>query len=213
MRRAGLLVIVTLLLFSSCRSASDEFTVVLCRVYDERTDAGYELHLLIHNRRSSSDAILVIRGETIVEGRSAAELAQSLSDEELGRVFGELLGIEIDYTAAVDNKDAYALFTILDSLEAFDLTEENEYVDLYGVRWATLYRNARLLASDQVIDKILVVTGDIPDRKVRDFLQGIGDRDSDEPMLIEYRIDMYNRPLYNGMYGRELIQDTMRRLR
>ncbi len=199
-------------MLSSCRIGSADFITTLIIIHDERTETGYELHVLLYHKKSEKSAIIEIPGNTIIKGLSAEEHSRTTDDEDLKDLIETLLGIRVEYVVAADSKDAFALFTILDSLEAFDLNQENGYVGLYSSRWATLYTNAKLLASDQVIDKIFMITEDIPDRKVKDFLLSLGKNEDNDPNLIEYQIDMYDRPLYNGMYGQELINDVMRRL-
>ncbi len=207
------MILVLLPLFLSCSiGTGGEIKVTLCIISDERTDSGYELHLLLYHTKSEKSAIIKIPGPTVINGVTAEEHGRTTDVQVLEEILEDLLELDIDYVVSADIKEAFALFTILDSLEAFDLNQENGYVGLYDSRWATLYRNAKLLASDQVIEKILILTEDIPDRKVKDFLLSLGDKDDNEPNLIEYQIDMYDRPLYNGMYGKELINDILRRL-
>lgn len=196
----------------SCTKPLSNTTVeALCIVDDDRLDIGYELHVVFFRKDTGRSMILQISGDTIIDGRSVADLAVGLSKSEMKNRIEELLDIHVDYVMLVDSAIARSLFTILDSLEAFDVGNENEYVDVYITRWRTFYKNAKLLASDQVIDKVLDVThGSVPDRLVRQFLDSIGESaDEKAPFVVTYPIDMYRRPLYDGMYGKELVRDIV----
>ena len=202
------------LCLSCTQSLSNTAIKALCIVDDDRLDLGYELHLVFFRKDTGRSMILQISGDTIIDGESVADLAGGIPKSEMKHRIEDLLDIHIDYVIQVDSTIARSLFTILDSLEAFDAGNENGYVDVYITRWRTFYKNAKLLVSDQVIDKVLDVThGSVPDRLVRQYLDRIGESaDEKAPFVVTYPVDMYHRPLYEGIYGKELVRDIVRGL-
>ncbi len=203
-----------LLLACSCALPFGEgVSSTLLIIDDERIEeAGYEFHVLLYDRRTARNAIIIIPGELDDQGFDLIGAAGSQDQAGLEAQIGSLLGIDIHHTVFADTTEAQVLFTILDSLEAFDLEGESVYGDVYSLRWDSLYRHAALLSSDQVISKVLDVTdGQIAASRVRAVLKELGSS-TNEPYLIHYPIDMYHRPLYKGAYGKELVSAILRRL-
>ncbi len=208
--------LILVLMVSSCRLPfTRDIMATMCVVNDERVEQlGYEFHLLLYSKITGKSAILMMPGDLLVgDGdTTVSALAGTHESREIKSSVEKLLDIDVDYVVFADTTAAQALFTILDSLEAFDLEDENRYGEIYDSRWRSLYKNARLFKGEQVFGKILDVTGkQMPANRVRQLLGAMASDDA-QPYLIPYPTDMYHHPLYEGAYGKELIVDIVRRL-
>ncbi|MGM0431340.1 MAG: hypothetical protein ACQEQU_01340 [Spirochaetota bacterium] len=207
---AGILLLGVLLVFSSCTDSPVRYGLVL--LPGDKQDYMFELHVVMHHRSTKRSAILVIPGETQTDDHMRLGALAASDPERAENVVEQLLDISLSCTVPLEGEDALALFAILDSLsdQTDSVQSEENLARVYTRRWDSLYRHAAVLASDEISDTVLAVTeGYAADRRVLDFLNDV---DGKPLHLVPYPIDMNQKPLYDGAYGKELTGDIREEL-
>lgn len=203
-----------ILLFSillGCSSNETPIEVISFLVEDPRSEEGKQLHILFYEPEHGASALLIITEE--VELDSLALPAWfSLDAQQVKERLEDLLGLTRVSVIDATGESALSLFTILDSLDAYEREDQQQQEELFKTRWTTLFRNARLFSSDQAIVKLLEVTDPVvSQREVRKALITIAENGV-MPVFIEYRADSDGKPLYDGAYGKELVKSLINRL-
>lgn len=211
MKGRWLLLLLFSAILSGCSSSGSEIGVVAFLVEDQRSEEGKQLHMLFLEPERGTSAVLIIKEEVLLDSIPLSSWF-SLDALQIQERLEKVLGIEPVTVIEARGESALALYTILDSLDAYEREESGQSEGLFKTRWTTLYRNARLFSSDQAIPKVLDVTESVvSEREVRRALTTIAQNDV-VPVFIEYRSDSDNRPLYDGAYGKELVKSLVNRL-
>ncbi len=210
-----LLALAVLLLLSFFLSCSGRFGgsvgKVLIVLPGLEKDDVFAFHAVLYNRETHQSAVIMIPGEMILDNKVLAVSALEHPDAAADAL-GSLLGISFSSIIPLNREKTGALFAILDSLSGGAAAEEISLDELYKRRWKTLYAHSSILASEQVSGTLLKITGNyVPDKKVVEFLTNFrnGSNGSKEPYLISFPIDMKQKPLYDGAYGKELVRDIL----